>query len=315
MSTTCPIFDMGAALAPIAVGAGALLGGVGLFRGGSKVGNAAQSMAHQTDQTLKNLTAEVQHMREFVIKEAWPEINATLVKLHGTLHHVDNFLLTATDSLPIIVRAIAIPLLIYAALLCFSLLSKISRRSAERIVVIILYYMSLFLALFLMVNLIRDILAFERPHNVTVYIIIIPAVGVVIEAIRDLWYSIKHFPERFAELFAEIFIRWPICLFFSPILNGQKYNRYNFPILYLFIFSFYCIFWGGMCFIMGYWLLAYLTELNRMYPPWKMALICYGVFYAAAFLINLITLILISAMIRPSWAYCARMHHIKRTCK
>ena len=306
---------MGAALAPIAVGAGALLGGVGLFRGGSKVGNAAESMAHQTDQTLKVLTAEVQHMREFVIKEAWPEINATLVKLHGTLHHVDDFLLTATDSLPIIVRAIAIPLLVYTALLCLSLQSNISRRSAERIIVIILYYMSLFLALFLMVNLIRDILAFERPHNVTVYIIIIPAIGVVIEAVRDLWYTVKHFPERFAELFAEVVVRQPICWFFSPMINGQKYNKYNFPILYLVVFSFCCILWGGLCCTMAYWSLAYLIELNRMYSPWKMALICYAVFYALAFLVNLITLILISLMIRPSWAYYAKMQHIKRTCK
>lgn len=329
----------------LAAGAGILMGGIGMHRGGSKVGSAAESMAHQTDRTLKVLTSEVQRMREFAVKEAWPDINATLVqirdtlehvddllvkawpevnttlvKLRGTLGYADDLLLTATHGLPIIVKAVAIPLLVATALLCLSSRSKIPHKSAERIIWIILYYVSLFLALLLMISLIGDVFAFERPGNkVTVYAIIIPVIfpAIIFQAIHEVWNTVKHYPEWLAELFTQTFIQRPICWVLSPILKGRRYHKPSFPCLYLLVFCFYCFLCGVVYCAVIVWSQVYLRELYSLKAvnsgsPWKTALTFYAIFFTMAFVIHLITLIFISAFVRPSWAYYARLNHIWR---
>lgn len=71
--------------AAIAAGVGALAAGVGLFRGASRAGKAAQTVAGSTDRFLASIAGDVKEVKTVLVTEVWPAMNVTLMRFNGVL--------------------------------------------------------------------------------------------------------------------------------------------------------------------------------------------------------------------------------------
>ena len=64
----------------IGLGIGAVLAGAGIFKGSSKIGKAAESVAGQTDRALHSISKNLNELKTYLVKEIGPNVNETLLR-------------------------------------------------------------------------------------------------------------------------------------------------------------------------------------------------------------------------------------------
>ena len=204
-----------AAVGGLLAGVGTLVFGNGISRGASKIGSAATTIARGTDRATEAIATEVKQIRQFLIEQAWPDVNRnlevistevkrmgqflteqawpdvnrTLTKFEESLEYVDHFVATATDSLTITTKAVGLVLSIVAALVCKMIITKTehgprrnqtSALSLDKVILYFLYYVCLALAIVFALEVVVDlgfISSLGKGASTRMYIFIIPSVA------------------------------------------------------------------------------------------------------------------------------------------
>ena len=86
----------------VLAGLGAIIGGVGIFRGSSKVGKAAESTADHTGRALESITNDVKELKTYIVKEIGPQINETLLRFQQVLDRFEELVITGTVATKIL---------------------------------------------------------------------------------------------------------------------------------------------------------------------------------------------------------------------
>ena len=107
----------------VLAGLGAIIGGVGIFRGSSKVGKAAESTADHTGRALESITNDVKELKTYIVKEIGPQINETLLRFQQVLDRFEELVITGTVA----TKILALTLLLCAVLICKYIASEIER--------------------------------------------------------------------------------------------------------------------------------------------------------------------------------------------
>ena len=77
-------------------GLGVVMAGFGMFKGGSKVGEAAESSADHVGRALDSISNDVKELKTYFIREFGPNVTATLVRFQQVLGRADELIITWT---------------------------------------------------------------------------------------------------------------------------------------------------------------------------------------------------------------------------
>ena len=81
---------------------GGVLGGFGLFKGGSGVSSAAKSLAADTGRTLAAIREDVKEIKQHLLREVWPRVNETLSDVQALVRETQTLVITGTFTVKIL---------------------------------------------------------------------------------------------------------------------------------------------------------------------------------------------------------------------
>lgn len=297
----------------IAAGIGAVLAGVGIYKGSSRAGKAAQSVADSTAETLAALRNDVKQVRTFLIEEAWPDVNTTLVKFQGVLDRAEELILTLTFT----TKVLALLIFLCAALVCKHILSKYARQKTtkrgesgitvtlEEVFLQLMYWICLLMAGVLVFHLIGEVLHITWPNRIP-FLVIIPSLTMLGVCLQYLMQIVN------AILMAIMVIIYysiglPFNLIWNPIFKGSHYTRYS-SILSTLLFILYIL----LYFLIPYLPMLYLKEfLRSQNSVLEVVLVVFVVFYVTAIIIHIVGEALLFMCVRPMWAFFAKRSHFQ----
>lgn len=291
----------------VAAGAGALAAGVGVFRGASRAGKAAQTVAESTDRFLASIAGDVKEVKTVLIREVWPAMNVTLTRFNGVLLDAQRFIETGTFA----TKALTLLIFLCTVLVCkyISTTSRMPTRGQRRhsvtlqeVAVQFVSWMCLLMAGVLVCHLITEIGQITSPRSIP-FIFVIPSFSMLMVFLQ----YIKHILRAFFKLVVLIcycIIGFPIDQFKSPAEKASRYR--SFFLLSALLFP---------AIILSYGLISFFATLiikdlfKRQRPlPEKIFLVYIG-FYIAAIAIHFIMEI-VMIIIRGLWAFSARRYFL-----
>ncbi|XP_067016618.1 uncharacterized protein [Acropora muricata] len=293
-------------MAGLAAGAGALAGGFGVFRGASRAGKAAQTVAASTDRFLTSIAGEVKEVKTVLIREVWPAMNVTLMTFNDVLFDTQRFIETGTFA----TKALTLLIFLCIVLVCNHILTTSQKPTRDRrshsvifqdVAVQFVKWMCLGMAGVLAYHLITEIKQITSPGSIP-FIFVIPPFSTFIVCIR----YIKHIVRAFFKLLIVIcycIIGFPVDKFKSP---AEKASCYRSSFL-LSILLFPAI-------ILSYGFIVYFATLiiNDLFKRQRSLLekifLVYIGFYIAAIAIHFIMEI-VMIIIRGLWAFSARRRY------
>lgn len=292
-----------------AIGAG--LAGFGIYRGSRDVGRAARNVGRGAEDTLHKISREVAEMRVFLTNTAWPEVNKTIVRFREVLDSADVLLVTSTFT----VKVLALFFALCAAFVTHKLIagreSFLWRRrrshtmsaAIENTVLQTVYCLCVLMAMILVVQLIKDLFQISWPHSVP-FIVVIPSLATLAILYQHLAVTVKTI-FSVLQFIPYVIIEFPINMGLDPVTKGSVYMRgillqLGMCVIYLLLYSF--VPYGA------YMLFDYLAQSEK--SVLKCLLIGYGVFVAATMIINVLSAIILTHIIRPIWAFQARRFYL-----
>lgn len=293
-------------ISAVAAGAGALVGGFGLFQGASRAGKAAQAVAANTDRFLISIADDVKEVKTVLIREVWPAMNVTLMKFNDVLLDAQRFIETGTFA----TKALTLLILLCTVLVCKYILttSRMPTRDGRRdsvtlqeVAVQFVSWMCLLMAGTLVCHLITEIGQITSPGSIP-FIFVFPSFSTLMVCLR----YIKHIVRAVFKLLILIcycIIGFPVDQFRSPAKKASCY-RSSF-LLSTILFS---------AIILSYGLIAYFSTLiindlfKRQRPLPEKIFLGYIGFYIAAIAIHFIMEI-VMIIIRRLWAFSAKRRY------
>lgn len=301
---------------------GTIVAGVGIYRGSSKIGKAAESTADHTGRALQSISNDLKELKTYLVQEIGPNVSNTLLRFQRLLHQlnvlairVEEFVVTGTFA----TKILALTLLLSAALICKYIASEIERGDArssafqtrrsvtfklETIIVYFLYYICLSLASVLAIHLLTDISQISWPIHFPI-IIIIPSIATlsmcfhhVVNILNTIWKLAK-------QVFYYVF-ELPIYLHKKTLTSGFTYYSSSsillsisvaFVILPLYSISF------------GFFFAAVEHVLKRNVSPMQTVIASYFIFIIIALVVYVIWALFLRTLVRPTWAFTARRNY------
>lgn len=297
----------------IAAGIGAVLAGVGIYKGSSRAGKAAQSVADSTGETLAALRNDVKQIRTFLIEEAWPDVNATLVRFQKVLDRTEELILTATFT----TKVLALLIFLCAALVCKHILSKNARQKTslkresgitvtlEEVFVQLIYWICLLMAGVLVFHLIGEVLHITWPNRIP-FLVIIPSLTILGTCLQYLMQIINAILMAIVVIFYYS-IGLPFNMIWSPVFKGSCYTR-SFSILSTLLFMLYILLYGLVLYLPLLYLREFIKSQNSVL---EVVLVVYVVLYVTAIAINIVGEALLFMCVRPMWAFFAKRSHFQ----
>ena len=303
-----------------------------LFRG---LNRASEKIAGNIDHFLHTLTAQIQDGRTFVEREVWPEVQGFLATANTTLHHVDDvledaketllrathFLDTSTLAVRILTKVIAIVLLVITVFVCRKILCKLSSQNPVnwlmKTVVEFLMLSCSALVLFLFYQLVLEFLGFEHRGQGSgslnnVYIFIFPLL-VVLAMLGHCIYYILLACAWAIRIAGRLLVYWPFYWALSPVIRGAGYYEQAIPWCYLPVYFAYPLVFIGLYTLYAIFCKIVLERLRQAnHFPVLIVLTLYVISYIVFFAVHLVTILLISCFLRPLWAQSVRSKHTKR---
>lgn len=308
----------------LAVGIGAVVAGVGIFRGSSKLGKAAESTADHIGNALESIAGDLTDLKTYVIKEMGPTITETLLQLQQLL---GQFKVLATRAEELIItgtfaiKILAVTLLLSCALICKYIASETERgyvrlaafhrrRSialkTEKIVLCLLYYLFLCMAIVIALHLVEDVSQFTWPKQFPI-IIIIPSIATLGMCLQHILGILKEIWKLINQLVYCVF-GFPVNLFKNPFTSGLRYYN-NASILLSIAVAFVIL--PLYSFALAFVLLTVESYLKRNVTPFQTLLASYVIFVITALAVYVIWMLFLRGLIRPAWAFTARRKYHK----
>lgn len=292
----------------IAAGAGALAAGIGVFRGASRAGKAAETVASSTDRFLASIAGDVKEVKTVLVTEVWPAMNVTLMRFNGVLLDAQRFIETGTFT----TKALTLLILLCSVLVCkyITTTPRMPTRNRKRrsvtfqeVAVQFVSWLCLLMAGVLVCHLITEIGQITSPPG-SIPFFIIPSFSMLIVCLQYTKHILKAFL-KLVILICYCTIGFPIDLFKSP---AEKASRYSFSII-LSSLLFPAI-------ILSYGLISFFATLilkglfKRQRPLSEKIFLAYIYFYIAALAIYFIMEI-VMIIIRGLWAFLARRRYFQ----
>lgn len=299
------VFPIGA----IAAGAGALAAGIGVFRGASRAGKAAETVASSTDRFLASIAGDVKEVKTVLVTEVWPAMNVTLMRFNGVLLDAQRFIETGTFA----TKALTLLILLCSVLVCkyITTTPRMPTRNRKRrsvtfqeVAVQFVSWLCLLMAGVLVCHLITEIRQITSPPGSIPFIFIIPSFSMLMVCLQYTKHILKAFL-KLVILICYCTIGFPIDQFKSP---AEKASRYSFSII-LSSLLFPAI-------ILSYGLISFFATLilkglfKRQRPLSEKIFLAYIYFYIAALAIYFIMEI-VMIIIRGLWAFLARRRYFQ----
>ena len=293
-------------ISAVAAGVGALAGGFGVFKGASRAGKAAQTVAANTDRFLASIAGDVKEVKTLLIREVWPAMNVTLMKFNDVLLDAQRLIETGTFA----TKALTLLIFLCTVLVCGYILtpSRMPTRDRRRhsvtlqeVAVQFVKWMCLLMAVVLVCHLITELRIITSPRGIPL-IFVIPSFSTLIVCLG----YIEHIVRAFFKLLILIWyciIGFPMHQFKSPAEKASCY-RSSF-LLSTLLFP---------AIILSYGLIAYFSTLiindlfKRQRPLPEKIFLAYIGFYIAAIAIHFIMEI-VMIIIRRLWAFSARRRY------
>ena len=301
------VVDMAFLIAGLAAGVGALAGGFGVFRGASRAGEAAQTVAASTDRFLTSIAGDVKEVKTVLIREVWPAMNVTLMKFNGVLLDAQRFIETGTFA----TKALTLLIFLCTVLVCNYILTTSRMPTRDRrshsvtfqdVAVQFVSWMCLLMAGVLVCHLITEIRQITSPGSIP-FIFVIPSFSTLMVCLR----YIKHIVRAFFKLLIVIcycIIGFPVDKFKSPAEKASCYRSSFLLSILLFL-----------AIILSYGFIVYFTTLiindlfgKRQRPLPEKIFLAYIGFYIAAIAIHF-TMEIVMIIIRGLWAFSARRRY------
>ncbi len=299
----------------VLAGLGAIIGGVGIFRGSSKVGKAAESTADHTGRALESITNDVKELKTYIVKEIGPQINETLLRFQQVLDRFEELVITGTVA----TKILALTLLLCAILICKYIASEIERdcvrskgfqrrRSValkpEQIIVCLLYYICLFMAIVMAFHLVTEVTQMTWPKHFPI-IIIIPSIATLSMCLQHIVGIFKAIWKLIKQLIYCVF-GLPINLFRNPLTSGfTYYSNSSVPVSIAVAFVILPLYSFALAFLLG----AVEYYLKRKVSPFQTVLASYVLFIITALAVYVIWMLFLRAFVRPMWAFTARRNY------
>lgn len=299
------VFPIGA----IAAGFGALAAGIGVFRGASRAGKAAETVASSTDRFLASIAGDVKEAKTVLVTEVWPAMNVTLMRFNGVLLDAQRFIETGTFA----TKALTLLILLCSVLVCkyITTTPRMPTRNRKRrsvtfqeVAVQFVSWLCLLMAGVLVCHLITEIRQITSPPGSIPFIFIIPSFSMLMVCLQYTKHILKAFL-KLVILICYCTIGFPIDQFKSP---AEKASRYSFSIILS------CLLFPAI--ILSYGLISFFTTLilkglfKRQRPLSEKIFLAYIYFYIAALAIYFIMEI-VMIIIRGLWAFLARRRYFQ----
>ena len=233
-------------LGAIGLGIGAVVAGAGIFKGSSKIGKAAESVAGQTDRALQSISKDLNELKTYLVKEIGPNVNETLLRFQQLLDEFKDLAIKAEELIvtgTFATKILALTLLLSAVLICKYIASEIERANArsaafqrrrsvayklETMIVFFLYCICLSIALVLAIHLLTEISHITWPINFPI-IIIIPFIATLTMFFQYVIYIFKAIWKLVKQVCYYVF-GLPINLHKETLTSGFTYYN-NFSII------------------------------------------------------------------------------------
>ena len=267
----------------IAAGLGVGLAGLGIHSASRRAGRAATLVGDQTAQTLEVIRSEVQNVRRFIIEEAWPEVNKTIVHANKVLDRAEELLIMGTFTTKILALLFFV-LIFYVSKLALSRVRKNNQTKAENhrgqwthggqtgkyhrqhyyhqsqqdpglmslleeMALWFISTLSMIMALVLVYQIFVEFFNLTLPNHSNIpFFIIVPSVttvGLVLSFLKQLVVAIL----MFLMFTVHVTIQMPFELFFKPAQNANNFMQ-TFPLLTIIFFlplmALYCTMTVGL---------------------------------------------------------------------
>ena len=304
---------------------GGILGGLGLFKGGSGVGRAAKSLAADTGRTMAALREDVREIKDHLLREAWPQVNRTLAEVQALVKETQTFVSTGTFT----VKILALLLLVCVLYLLKKQITSIEWRrntywlsparalggstgtlvlAVEEIFFKFVFWTCLLMAVVLVLHLVQQLFAIANvgnlwPKNVP-FIIIIPSVAAFTVVLQHIGDFIHALASTLALLIYTLF-GLPLSLSVSPALTGFQFARTSMLLLVAILTTIPFLY-----ILVAVFPLLYLREVFQLkLSPLELALLVYIVFFATAIVVNILGEVVLRVLIKPLWGCWARKAH------
>ena len=304
--------------------AGGVLGGLGIFKGGSGAGRAAKSMAASTAETMASLRNDVKEIKEHLIKEVWPRLNETLDDVQEVLRETQTFIVTGTFT----VKVLALLFIVLAAYFIGKQRTALKWQKTaysrsptrvggstadiagalEGIFLQFLYWSCLLMAIVLVLHLIQEVFDVAHvssiwPENIP-FIMIIPSIatlGIILQYLADIISAIANA----LLLLLYCVFGLPCVLIHSPVSKGSCYVQSSNPLSAVLVLAIMVLYAVTASFPV-----VYLWEVfNLDKPVFEFVLLSYLVFFATAIAVHLLGEVMLIVVIRPLWVYLAKKSH------
>ena len=203
------------------------MAGFGMFKGGSKVGEAAESIADHAGRALDSISNDVKELKTYFIREFGPNVTATLVRFQQVLGRADELIITWTFA----TKCVALLACLSAALVCKKIASENSNRRwgrnrsvsvpLEELILQFLYWTFMLTVLVLAVHLVGETCQIAWPRNIPL-IFIVPSMttlGLCLQHLVAIFKAIWKFTMRITYWIFGL----PFDLFRSPASTGYTY--------------------------------------------------------------------------------------------
>ena len=289
----------------IAAGLGVGLAGLGIHGASRRAGRAATLVGDQTAQTLEVIRSEVQNVRRFIIEEAWPEVNKTIVHANKVLDRTEEFLIMGTFTTKILALLFFV-LIFYVSKLALSSVRKNNQTKTENhrgqwarggqtgkyhrqhyrqsqldpglmslleeMALWFISTLSMIMALLLVYQIFVEFFNLTLPnHSGIPFFIIVPSlttVGLVLSFLKQLVVAIM----MFLMFTVHVTIQMPIELFSKPAQDANNFMRTFRFLTFIFFFPLVALYFTMTVGLLLVWVELFTDEQSSMtnFIPFKL---------------------------------------------
>ena len=307
---------------------GALVGGFGLFKGGSGVRRAAKSLASDTGRTMAAIREDVREIKEHLIREVWPRVNDTLDDVQAVLKETQTFVTTGTFTVKVLALLLIVCALYIIRKQRISLEwhrnayrnayrysnARVGGNSVDIVRVLegaflqFLFWACLLMAVVLVLHLVREMFHVANvsnfwPTNIP-FIIIIPSAATALVVLQHLTEIVHTIASAILLLFYGVF-GLPVVLVANPVSKGSCYTQTSKLLTVVVIATTILLY-----IVTASFPVLYLWEVYQLKQPvLEFVLLVYLVFFATAIAINIMGEVMLIVLIKPLWSFMAKSHY------
>ena len=309
---------------------GGVLGGFGLFKGGSGVSSAAKSLAADTGRTLAAIREDVKEIKQHLLREVWPRVNETLADVQALVRDTQTLVITGTFTVKILALLLVVCILYvlkkqitavqwqrntyWQSPAAYKPMGRSSRGSPgaavlamESVFLQFLFWICLLMAVVLGLHLVQEMFLIANvgqlwPANIP-FIIIIPSVATVAVVLQHIADIIHGIASAILLLFYTLF-GLPLSLSVGPVVTGSQYAKTSHLLLSVTLLTIPFLY-----LVMAVFPVMYLWEVFQLKLPllwFEFALLVYLVFFATAIVVHILGEVVLRVLIRPLWDCWAR---------